>query len=94
MDEGLGDDFLGCGGGGWFGKGEVAGEEGAAHGRGDEVRDARMVREGRGEDGALRCACGREVCVGDLLVRAVEVVEALGVADEVERDCHGEICEV
>lgn len=62
--------------------------EGAPHGRGHQVGEAVVVREAGAQGGALFLARGRQVGVWDLLVDHCEVVEALGVADEVDGDGH------
>lgn len=66
-----------------------AGVQGAAHGRGDEVRDAVVVGEGGTQVGALLVAEGRQVRVWEALVFEAEVVIALRVADEVDCGRHG-----
>lgn len=46
----------------------MAGQEGATHGRGDEVGYAVVVREVGAEGGALVFACGSKVGIGYLVV--------------------------
>lgn len=67
----------------------VAGEQSTAHGACNEVGDAVMVRERGAQGGALFFAKRGELWVGQLFVLVREVVVALGVADEVDCDCHG-----
>lgn len=65
-----------------------AGVEGAAHGRGGEVGELVVGREGLADGGALGEAELGEVRVVDGLVLEREVVDALGVADEMDGWSH------
>lgn len=62
-------------------EGEQAGVDGSAEGRGHEVRDEGVVREGLRERCALGLAEGSEGWVGEGVVCGGEVVIALRVAD-------------
>ncbi len=66
--------------------------QGAAHGRGDEVRHAVVVGEGGTQVDTLLVAEGRQVWVWEAFVLEAEVVVALGVADEVDCGSHGVCC--
>ena len=58
--------------------------DGAFEGGGDDEIDVGDVGEGLVEEAALFLAVGRELGVADLVVGDVEVVVALGVADEMD----------
>lgn len=73
-----------------FAEGVDAGVDGAAEGGGDEAGDVGMVGEGCAEGGALLDAEGGEVRVVDGFIGDGEVVDTLGVADEVDGWGHDE----
>lgn len=62
--------------------------EGAPHRGRHQVGEAVVVREAGAQGGALFLPRGCQVGIWDLLVDHCEVVEALGVADEVDCDGH------
>lgn len=69
-------------------KGVQARVDGAAHGGGEQAGELGVVGEGGAEVGALGLAEGREVRVAQGFVGDGEVVDALGVADEMDRGGH------
>lgn len=90
---GVGRDLLedGMGGDGEQGvgaKGVEARVDGAAHGGGEQAGELGVVGEGGAEVGALGFAEGREVRVAQFFVLDGEVVDALGMANEMDRGGH------